>query len=324
MHHNRQDILEWAQAGRVDAPKLRRALQIGGVLPDRAQWRAFLDRLLLWLGVVMLAAGAVFFLAYNWHDLGRYAKFSLAEGLILAALAVLWRQGLERISGKAALLAAALFTGALLALIGQTYQTGADTFELFTVWAAAILPWVLLARFPALWVLWLALANLAVVLYFQAFRGLFGMIFGPERQLWLLFGLNTLALLAWEGTALAGVAWLRERWAVRLLDTASGGCIAALAVIDIFDTDGIGWGVVAWVAWLAAAYAAYRHAVKDLFVLAGGVLSAVVVVAALLGKLMLDSRADAGAFLLIGLVVIGMSAAGGFWLKNVAHDGEAS
>jgi uncharacterized membrane protein len=324
MTHSRQDLLEWAETGRIAPENLRAALEIGGVLPDRSQWRAFLDRLLLWLGVVMLAASAVFFLAYNWHDLGRYAKFGLAEGLIVAALAVIGWQGLERISGKAALLATALFTGALLALIGQTYQTGADTFELFAAWAAAILPWALLARFPALWVLWLALVNLAVVLYFQAFRGVLGILFGPERQLWLLFGLNTLALAAWEGSAHAGLAWLRERWAARLLATAGGGLATALAVIDIFSKDEFGMGGPVWLAWLAAAHAVYRRRIKDVYVLAGGVLSAVVVVAALLGRLMSDVRAEAGALLLIGLVVIGMSAAGGFWLKNVANEEKES
>ena len=324
MDHSRQDILEWAEAGRIEPKNLRPALEIGGVLPDRAQWRGFLDRLLLWLGAVMLAASAVFFLAYNWHELGRFAKFGLAEALIVAALGVLWWQGLERPAGKAALLAAAIFTGALLALIGQTYQTGADTFELFAAWAAAILPWALLGRFPALWVLWLALANLAVVLYFQAFRGLFGILFGPERLLWLLFGLNTVALAVWEGLAFAGVAWLRERWDLRLLATASGALVTALAVIDVFGKDLFGWGGPVWLAWLAAAYAVYRRRIKDLYVLAGGVLSAVVVVASLLGRLMADVRGEAGALLLIGLVVIGMSAAGGFWLKNVANEEEGS
>lgn len=320
MNHDRQEILDWAEAGRVDARNLRSALQVAAVLPDRAQWRAFLDRLLLWLGVVMISAGAIFFLAYNWHDLGRYAKFALAEGLILIALAVLWWQGLERIAGKAALIAAALFTGALLALVGQTYQTGADTFELFATWAVAILPWALLARFPALWVLWLALANLATVLYFQTFPGLFGVIFGPERQLWLLFGLNTIALAAWEGLALAGIAWLRERWALRLLATASGACVTALAVIAVLDKNAFGWALPVWLAWLGAAYALYRRRIKDLYVLAGGVLSGIVVVAAALSRLLLETSLEAGGLFFIGLVVIGMSAAGGFWLKKAANE----
>ena len=320
MSRTRQDLLEWAQAGRIAPENLHRALQLGGVLPGRAQWHAFLDRLLLWLGVVMLAAGAIFFLAYNWDNLGRYAKFALAEALILAALGAVWWQGLERITGKAALLAAALFTGALLALIGQTYQTGADTFELFAAWAVAILPFALLGRFPALWVLWLALVNLAAVLYFQTLHGVLGVLFGPERQLWVLFGLNTLALVVWEGAALAGLAWLRERWAPRLIATAGGALATALAVMDVFRSNEFGMGGPVWLAWLAAAYAVYRHRLKDLYVLAGGVLSAVVVVAALLGRLLADSRAEAGVFLLIGLVVIGMSAMGGYWLKQVANE----
>lgn len=323
MSHRRRDILQWAEAGRVAPENLRRALDIGGVLPRRAQWRAFLDRLLLWLGAVMLGAAAVFFLAYNWDDLGRFAKFGLAQGLVVAALAVLWWQGLERATGKAALLAAAIFTGALLALIGQTYQTGADTFELFAAWAVAILPWALLARFPALWVLWLALANLAVVLYFQAFHGIFGVLFGPERQLWLLFGLNTVALAAWEGLAKAGVAWLRERWAPRLVATASGAMATALLLMDIFDRGVLGLGWAAWIGWMVAAYAVYRRRLKDVFVLAGGVLSAVIVAASLLMRWLSEVRFEAGALLLIGLVVIALSAAGGLWLRNVANEGDA-
>jgi hypothetical protein len=55
-------------------------------------------------------------------------------------------------------------------------------------------------------------------------------------------------------------------------------------------------------------------------VLAGGV---VAVVAALLSRVMLERHAQAGALLFIGMVVIGMSAAGGWWLKQVAREGRA-
>src|SRR5262245_10899955 len=191
----RSEILDWAGQGRIAAGGLRRALELGAVLPGADEWRRFLDRLLLFTGTVLLAAGVVFFFAYNWQDLGRYAKFALVEAPIVVALVLVWRLGLESLAGKAAVLAAALLTGALLALVGQTYQTGADTFELFAVWALAILPWALLARFPALWIVWLALANLAAVLYFRTFHGFFGVLFGPERLLWVLFGIDTAALV---------------------------------------------------------------------------------------------------------------------------------
>jgi uncharacterized membrane protein len=321
---HRQDILDWAQAARIAPESLRRALQVGGVLPDRDQWRNFLDQLLLWLGAVMVASALVFFLAYNWRDLGRYARFALAEGALLAALAYLGARGFERPAGKAVLVAAAIFTGALLALIGQTYQTGADPYELFAAWAVSIIPWALLGRLPALWILWLALVNLAVVLYFQAFSGVFGVLFGPKEQLWLLFGLNTGALAAWELLARAGLDWLRERWAARVIATAGGACITALAMFAVLDTAG-GWReLLVWLAWLGAAYAVYRRRLKDVYVLAGAVLSAIVMVASILSRHLLSRHFEAGGLLLIGLVVIGMSAAGGYWLKQVAGEREAS
>jgi uncharacterized membrane protein len=312
----RGDILEWAAQGRIAPSDLRRALEVGEALPTADEWRGFLDRLFLFLGAVSLAASVVFFLAYNWEEMGRFAKFALVEAPILVALALVWRLGLERATGKAALLAAAILVGALLALVGQTYQTGADTFELFFAWALAILPWVLVARFAALWLLWLALANLAVTLYFETFGGWLGFVFGPEEQLWLQLALNTSALVSWEALAARGIEWLRERWAVRIIATASGVCATMLALIAVVDPGpSAGSSLLAWVAWIAAAYVVYRHLVQGVFVLAGGTLSVIVVVAAFLGRHVVDG--EAGGFLLIGMIVIALSAGGGYWLRSV-------
>jgi len=322
MRSNRSDILDWSDQGRVPHDRLREALDRAGVLPSAVDWRRFLDRMLLFMGVVLAAAGAIFFFAFNWQDLGRYGKFALVEAPILVSLVFTWRLGVDGIAGKATLLFASLMTGALLALVGQTYQTGADTFELFAAWAAAILPWVLVARFPALWIVWLALVNVAVALYFLTFGLLWEMLFAPEKLAWLLFGLNTAALVVWEGLAAAGVAWLRERWSVRILATASGLLITGLAFQDIVDWRGSShWGLPLWFAWNAAAYTAYRHWFKDVYVLAGGVLSTIVIATTLLGKQM--AMQEAGAFLLLGMLVIGMSAAGGYWLKQVATEEDA-
>jgi uncharacterized membrane protein len=313
----RHEILDWAEEGRIAPQNVRRALDLAGALPDSGAWRQFLDWLLLFAGTLLVAAGVIFFLAFNWNDLGRMAKFALVEVLLVAALAALWRFGVEHIAGKAAMLGAALLTGALFALIGQTYQTGADTFELFAVWAIAILPWALVARFPALWLFCVLLVNLAGFFYLGTMRRPIWFFGGTERQLWLLFALNTVALIVWEGLALSGIQWLRERWSVRILATASGGFATALAVSDIVSRQS-GAGVAAWVAWMVAAYILYRHKVKDLFVLAGGVLSVVVVISTFIIRHMF--RADAGAFLFIGLLIIGISAAGGWWLKSIAAE----
>ncbi|MES2070145.1 MAG: DUF2157 domain-containing protein [Pseudomonadota bacterium] len=320
MSELRNALVDWTAQGRLPAVALPAALQLAGITPTTRDWRRFFDRLCLWLGAIFLAAAVIFFFAYNWQEMGRFAKFGLVEALIAGAALLAWRLDLQRTTGKAALLFITLLIGALLALVGQTYQTGADTYELFAVWALAALPLVVVGQFGALWLFWLALLNLAVALYFQIFWGVFGvfgLLFSPEKLLWTLFLLDTAALCLWEFCAWRGIAWMRERWSARVLAVASGSLVAALALYAIFDTGSNAAGALAYLLWMAAAYAYYRHRTRDIFVLAGGVLSAIVVIAAFLSNLMLR-HGDGGAFLLIGMLVIGLSAAGGMWLKAIA------
>jgi uncharacterized membrane protein len=317
----RSDILDWCDQGRIPPERLRQALALGGVLPGPAEWRRFLDRLFLFLGVALLAAAAVFFFAFNWQELSRFAKLALAELLVAASLALAWRLRVGRTAGQAALLLASLLTGALLALFGQVYQTGADTFELFASWAAAVLPWVVLARFPALWVVWIALVDLAAAFYYQASGSLWGVLFAPRSALWLLLALQTAAPAIWEGLA-AAVPWLRPRWPVRLLATAGGACATALALQDLFDRRLASHaGLVAWGAWIAVVLAVYRRRIRDLYLLATGALSVIVVAASFLAE-RLPMR-EAGEFLLVGLLVIALAAAAGYWLKRVAAEEES-
>ena len=56
----------------------------------------------------------------------------------------------------------------------------------------------------------------------------------------------------------------------------------------------------------------------DLFVLAGGVLSVIIVIATGLSRLLLSHGESAFALLVVGMAVIGMSAAGGLCLKAIA------
>ena len=313
----RHTILAWAEKGAVaDVPA---ALKLAGILPDARDWRVFFDRLLLWSGAVAMAAAVVFFVAHNWNDLGKFAKFGLVEALVVAAVLGYWRLGPEREAGKASLLVASIMLGALLALFGQTYQTGADTWELFANWAALMAPWVLVGRFAGLWMLWVAIVNVAIILYFRVFPGLLGILFNTELQLWTLFAFDTLVLIGWELAARRAV-WLDERWAPRLLVLASGTTITLLMLDAIFNwREQSGTPLIVYPIWLTCAYAAYRLMMCDLFVLAGGCLSIVVVVTAFLSEHMLSGHQTAGAFLFIGLTVIAMAAASGWWLKQVAQ-----
>jgi uncharacterized membrane protein len=314
MSRLRSEVLEWLDQGRVVPGREREALRAAGMVPARGDWRAFLAQLALWLGTVALAAALIFFFAFNWDDLGRFGKFALVEAAIVAALLVCWRANLDTNGGKAVLLLLSLLVGALLALSGQVYQTGADPFELFAWWAVLILPWVLIGRFSALWLLWLALLNLASALYFQLF-------WEPQPLLWSLFALNALALAAWEAARRLGCSWLSDSWTPRLVALASAGAATALiawAILDADDGRGIP-AMLAYAAWLAALYAWYRRARPDLFMLAAGLLSLIVAVAMFLTRHMVDAGEGVG-FLFTGLAVIGMAGGGAVWLRSVARE----
>src|SRR5207245_9340677 len=97
-----------------------------------------------WSGAVSLGSAVVCFTSHNWNERGKLAKFGLVEALVLAAALGYWRLGPEKAAGKASLLVACILFGALLALFGQTYQTGADTLELFANWAGLIAAWAII------------------------------------------------------------------------------------------------------------------------------------------------------------------------------------
>jgi uncharacterized membrane protein len=222
------------------------------------------------------------------------------------------------VAAKVSLLAAAIMVGALLAVYGQTYQTGADTTDLFATWAVLILPWVLLGQFPALWLLWLALLNVSLVLYCLVFRSFLWMSFGSTDQLlWLLLLLNTLAWVLWE-LASQRFAWLVSPWAVRLLAVASGVVMSMLVLHSIFEpSSGAVLPWLAYIAWLASVYMVYRRKRPDLFMLAGACLSLIVCITTLVAKLMLERSEAAGLMLFLAMLVVVEAAAAAIWLKRV-------
>ena len=59
-------------------------------------WRLWAMRALLTLGAAHFLAGVVFFFAYNWDDLGPFARFALLQGaLVVALVALAWNRTLQ-------------------------------------------------------------------------------------------------------------------------------------------------------------------------------------------------------------------------------------
>ena len=130
-------------------------------------WRHWLQQVCWMLGSALLLVGVLFFFAYNWAALPSMAKFGLLQLVILSCVSGAVYLGMKRLGGQLLITAASVLVGVLLAVFGQVYQTGADAYSLFVSWTVLISLWVVVARFAALWLIWLLLMQLAWGLYWQ-------------------------------------------------------------------------------------------------------------------------------------------------------------
>lgn len=173
----------------------------------------------------LMGFGLIVFIAANWDVLGRFERFGLVGAVVAAGALAATASSLLRLPG---LLLATAGTGGMLALIGQTYQTGADPWTLFALWAALTAPWAIAARSDAAWTPWSVIAMTAIALWFRAL-GLADIGWhdpaGAFRP-WSIAGVPVTVLASWFlslGVAAAMVPWPpldnwlgSRRWAFRL------------------------------------------------------------------------------------------------------------
>lgn len=317
---NRQQLLDWADSGHLDDDKLEQALAVTQSMPSATDNLRFFSRVVLAFAVLLLCSGVVFFFAYNWQDLSRYNKFAIAQAAIIVSLLPLLKANLQQPAGQAAMFAACLLVGALLALVGQTYQSGADTYELFLVWAVMITPWVLLAAMPALWLLLLVLFNVSLFLALQnlAIHGLFGPFADPS---WAVFALNASAAVLWIACTQRQPATRILRWGERVISVYSLLVITYLAVSYINSWyNSNGFGLAVWAVFSGFWLYYYRWRTLDLTMLAALIMAAIAVTIALLGDVLYDFIPVDGLLLLMSMLIIGLSSAGAFWLQKLGQN----
>ena len=317
MSSTRQQIFDWAASGAIPADKLAQALALTQSTPNTATELTFLSRVVLAFAVALLCSGVIFFFAYNWDALSRYHKFAIAQGALLLSLLPLLRFHLQHAVAQAAVFAASLLVGALLALIGQTYQSGADTYQLFALWALLITPWVLIARMPALWLLLLILLNVALALLLSDFI----------QQPWLA-EVNNISLLLFALNAAAAGAWLfitRHRPASGLLNWAGRSInLYSLLLITLMELEQIlGWQgygrltLVVWVLFAGLWLYLYRVRHIDLVMLSALIMASIVLIVSALAQIADLYLGEETLLLLLAISVMGLSSAGSAWLKRL-------
>lgn len=328
------NVHELAASVRFSEKAYGRALDLADLAPHREDWLRYVDRFLAALGAVLIVAGIAAFFAWNWADLHRSWKLGLIQAALVGAVALTWRLGLDTTGGRAALGAGAFLIGVLFAVFGQVYQTGADPYGLFLVWAALVLPLALAGRQAGLWLLLQVLLNLTVILYWTQ-------VLHPPQGWWTLSQL--LGPLVWLGSAiidwrLAGLLFALNAAAVALWEIVNGhgggrlfprlvGLMAfytvlAPTLIMIFAASAderTNLSAVSPATFAAAAGASlwyYQYRKLDLFMLTMVMFGGVLVVMALAIEYVF---ADVGSLLLLALLLIGLVAGAAAWLRAIAR-----
>ena len=138
-------------------------------------WQRYLNLLFLLLTVGFLTSGVITLIAANLDYFSDLAKiYGLQTLLVVTVVLGIYcfiresrRQAKEKLKWKTYSLffVVSVLIGGLFALVGQTYQTGADVWQLFAVWTLCQLPFLLLFPNVASALLFAATANVAFYLF---------------------------------------------------------------------------------------------------------------------------------------------------------------
>ncbi|MEQ8673216.1 MAG: DUF2157 domain-containing protein [Aggregatilineales bacterium] len=273
---NRLTVL--ADEGVLSLEAWERACAIAGHTPTVRDWRVMINRALLVVGIIFIIAGILFIGAYNatapppWVPL-----VGLQVAIVITTIAT-WFFGIEGLVGKMAMLVGSMLVGALLAVIGQEYQTGANAYEVFLIWAVLISGWVVYTRWGPLLLVWWVLMNLGLTAYWSQEWG-----WSNEPILLALIVLNAVGLAIWEYGNQREVEWLEARWIPRLMALVTMGMEVYFMLLFMFSgyVEGVLYAALpTYGILLALLLYGYTHVERDLFMLALGGLSVVIITTA--------------------------------------------
>ena len=268
----------------------------------------------MWLlrGVAVLAAalgglGVVMWIAANWASMGRVGHFALLQGLVLVTgLGAALKPAARAPLGLLALLS----TGALLAYFGQTYQTGADPWQLFALWAVLVLPLCWGARSDVLWAPWAMVVVTAISLWTRTYSGHRWGVEADQLTVHLLAwsaGLVLVAVLSplcarWTGAAV---------WSFRTAVTLTVVAITLTALGGLFHKPvqaQYGLGLLVFAASLALLNIRLMF---DIFAISAVALGVNALLAGGVARWLFDSGGDGdwvGKLMLMGLIAAGLLA----------------
>lgn len=308
------------RSGAGTAPAPSDEATVGGGAAETAAPPSLQSRLRLGAQIAAAALtgfGLILWVAAHWDEIGRFGRFAIVGGVLAASLVIALLNA-ARVPG---LILAFLATGGLFALIGQTYQTGADPWQLFAIWAAVGLPWAFAARSDALWVVWSVVAHLAIGLWLATFAhvGWWTLDPGVTVMGWAM-ALTVTGLLS---PLMPGKSWIGEtHWSFRLSMLLAIGLVTQAGVAALFAGREV--SIVYWLAIFllgALAYALIALPKLDLVLVSVMGLSLDTMLISGFSRAVLTGARDATLpFLLIGLIGAGLVAGTGALVLRLARE----
>ncbi|MEH0157202.1 DUF2157 domain-containing protein [Limibacter armeniacum] len=258
-------------------------------------WKKFLKLLLVSLGVGFTVAGTVFFFAYNWTELPKFAKLGMVEVGVLITVLLFFVAKLNQELRNIVLTGAAVLVGVMFAVFGQIYQTGANAYDFFLGWTAFIALWVLVANFPPLWLLFLTLCNTTFILYSEQVA--FG--WHPLLVMDALVVFNSVSFIAFTWLSAKGKV-KAPRWFTYIIAMVAVSIATVCIVGGMFNK--VEWQFMVSLLLTVAIYiggAVYAFRQRNIFLLGLLALSLIVIISALIIK----ADGEVGGFLTVTVFV---------------------
>ncbi len=260
------------------------------------------------LSAALIGLSLVFGVAAQWASLDRRVQFALLQAAV--ALPALGAWALRGPARAPLALLAFVACGALFAYIGQTYQTGADPWQLFALWALLTLPLALALRHDLIWAPWALVVMTAAALWMQTHTAHRWRFEPQDLRPQLLTWAVCLAVVA-------GLSGLCRRatgagvWSLRTAVVAAAFVVSATALGGLLRTSvGLQYPLGLLVAAVALVLLASRRAF-DLFSVSAWVLAVDGLLVAGLARLLFQGggRGDPmGRLLVVGLAAAGLLA----------------
>lgn len=204
---------------------------------NKKEWNRFLSIFLLAVGIGFTVSGIIFFFAYNWNDLPKFAKLGIVEVLLVTSVLLAVFTRWNRLVKQILLTGATFLTGTLFAVFGQIYQTGADAYDLFLGWTLFTILWAVAIRFAPLWLTFIGLLCTTIWLYnIQiAARGSWEMILLANAVTWICASATVIT----EWMSIKGSLNKQNRWFVSLLSLATIVHTCYLTMLAISDASSL-------------------------------------------------------------------------------------